>query len=284
MILNKLNGNVKLFLLIGVVGILSQWTSGVALDPWGVFIPKKIFELIGALLLIQALGVIFVRYLGPRHGLLFIGFLGGIISSTAMTVSLARKHVSSKDQFPVEVLPFLSATLAMLLEAMLFVFIGVSAGHWTLSFIFIGPVLFTLICIWYARKRKIHVPLHLENEKIVDLKGTLKLVLFIMGILVVSKGVQHILGAHGLQVLTFVVSLFEIHGSIISNTQLHNAGDLTLKSLGILLVISIIASYVSKYFLVAMLAGPVLKRYVGRICVGVSVATLLSWLVFNFAA
>lgn len=284
MVLNKLNSNLKLFLLLGGVGLLSQWTSGVALDPWGVFIPKKIFELIGALLLIQALGVLFVRYLGPRHGLLFVGFLGGIVSSTAMTVSLARKHVSTEGQFPIEILPFLSATLAMLLEALLFVGIGVSVGHWKLSLIFIGPILFTIGCILYARKKKIHLPMQLENEKIVDLKGTLKLVFFILAILAVSKAVQNILGAHGLQVLTFVVSLFEVHGSIISNTQLYNAGDLTLQSLGVLLVISIIASYVSKYFLVSTLAGPSLRRYVGMVCVGVSFATGLSWLLFHFVA
>lgn len=282
MVLNKLNSNLKLFLMLGGVGLLSQLTSGVALDPWGVFIPKKIFELIGALLLIQALGVLFVRYLGPRHGLLFVGFLGGIVSSTAMTVSLARKHVSAEGQFPIETLPFLSATLAMLLEALLFVGIGVAAGHWKLSLIFVGPIVFTVGCILYARKKKIHVPMQLENEKIVDLKGTLKLVFFILAILAVSKAVQNVLGAHGLQVLTFVVSLFEVHGSIISNTQLYNAGDLTLQSLGLLLVLSIIASYVSKYFLVSTLAGPTLRRYVGMICVGVSLATGLSWLLFHF--
>lgn len=282
MILNKLNGNLKLFLLLGGVGFLSQWTSAVALDPWGVFIPQKIFELIGALLLIQAMGVFFVRYLGPRHGLLFVGFLGGIVSSTAMTVSLARKHVSTEGQFPVEILPFLSATLAMLLEALLFVFIGVSVGYWKLSLIFIGPILFTLGCILYARKKKIHIPIQLENEKIVDLKGTLKLVLFIVGILAVSKAVQNVMGAHGLQVLTFVVSLFEVHGSIISNTQLYNAGDLNVQGLGFLLTISIISSYISKYFLVSTLAGSVLRKFVGMICVGVSIATGLSWLLFHF--
>jgi uncharacterized membrane protein (DUF4010 family) len=182
---------------------------------------------------------------------------------------------------PAEISPFLSATLAMLCEALLFVYLGTSEFRWQLALVFLGPILFTLLALGFLMRRHLEFPLHVENDKLIDLSGTFKLVILIMGILGLSRVVQNFAGQAGLNDLTFVVSLFEIHGSLISNTQLYEAGDLTLSSLGALLSISILASYVSKFFLVATLGGPQFKKYVGYVTAGVCVALIFSYLFFQ---
>lgn len=273
---------VKAIIILGSVFLLSVLVPSHPLDPWGLVNLNKFFKLIGALLLIQVSGVLLVKLLGQRHGLLLTGFLGGIVSSTALTVSLARQHAGSTQKVPAELLPFLSATLAMLCEALLFVYLGASEFHWQLGLIFLGPILFTLIAIGFLLRRNLSFALHVENGKIIDLLGTLKLVIFIMGILGLSKIVQNFAGHTGLQALTFLVSLFEIHGSVISNTQLHEAGDLTVVALGTLLGISILASYVSKFFLIAMLGSAHFKKYAGNVTAGVTAVLVLSYLLFRF--
>lgn len=272
----------RVIFLVGGVFLLSHLVPSQPLDPWGILNLRKFFQLIGALLLIQVLGVFSVRFLGRRHGLLLTGFLGGIVSSTALTVSLARRHVSSSQKIPAEILPFLGATLAMLCEAFLLVYLGTEQFRWELSLLFLGPILFTVTAIGFLLKRHLSFNLFVENERQVDFFGTMKLVVFIMGILAVSKIVQNFAGQSGLQVLTFVVSLFEIHGSVISNTQLYEAKDVSLWSLGLLLAISIAASYVSKIFLVFTFGSAPFKKYVGFATLGVFLVLASSFLFFHY--
>lgn len=267
-------------LLLGIL-TLSFLVPNRAVDPWGLLNLRKFFQVIEALLLIQVLGVLSVRLLGRRHGLLLMGFLGGIISSTALTVSLARQNGSSSHKAPAELLPFLAATLAMLVQAFLLAFLGISQFPWEMSLLFIGPIFFTIIVIALMMRKHPSFPLSVENEHLIDLRGTLGLVLFIMAILAVSKLVQNLAGQTGLQFLTFVVSLFEIHGSVISNTQLYESGGLDSSSLADLLTISIVASYTSKIFLVFALGGAHFKKYVALTTFGSLCFVMLSWFLFH---
>lgn len=59
------------------------------LDPWGAFNPHLLWGLVVLVMAIQAAGYIALRALGPRLGLLFAGFSGGFVSSTATIGSLA---------------------------------------------------------------------------------------------------------------------------------------------------------------------------------------------------
>lgn len=271
----------RVAILLIAIFVLSALVPGKPLDPWGLINLSKFFQLIGALLLIQVLGVLLVKALGRRHGLLLMGFLAGLISSTALTVSLTRQASEPGQKIPAALLPLLSATLAMLIEALLFVYLGVGQFRWELVVIFSGPIIFLVAAIILLMGRHLSFAFKLENEKLIDVWGTLKLVIFIMGILAVSKVVQHLAGPAGLQVLTFIVSLFEIHGSVISNTQLFEAGDLQLASFGWLLVTSILATCVSKVFLVFVLAEKNFTKYVALSMTGLSVFLLLSGLLFQ---
>ena len=75
----------------------------------------------------------------------------------------------------------------------------------------------------------------------------------------ISKLLQMYFGQQGLMVLTFLVSLFEIHGSVISNVQIFESGTINLKVLTSLLTLSIVASYLSKLFLIHTLGHKNLK-------------------------
>lgn len=250
-------------------------------DPWGLFNPRKFFQLIEALLIIEVLGVVLVKLLGRRRGLLLMGFLGGLISSTAMTVSLARESEETSTKTPGALLPFLAAILAMLCEALLLAYLGTSHFPLKLLVIFLSPILFTGVAIAILMRKHLSFPLHVENGKIIDLVGTVKMVAFIMCVLALSKLAQNVAGPTGLQFLTFIISLFEIHGSVISSTQLYEAQVLDLPSLGHLLTISIVSSYVSKVALILGLANKNFKRYaIGSIIVSLCFVTF-GWFLFH---
>jgi uncharacterized membrane protein (DUF4010 family) len=116
----------------------------------------------------------------------------------------------------------------------------------------------------------------------IDILPLVYLAGFIILILAASKLGQRLWGDNGLIGLTFLVSLFEIHGSIIANTNLHSNGDLSLHLLGALLPIGIAASYVSKLFLIRTLGAPVLFGVAWRWSLKIVIALVASWAAFRF--
>ncbi len=239
-------------------------------------------SMIFVLAFIQILGSMAIQLLGFRIGAILTGFLGGLVSSTATTATLARNSMllPNKDA-SLENLTFLCATLAMLLEALAITVFGTQNFHLHLLIIFFGPILITLLMIIFQARTAELRPFSLENTQI-NIFPIVKLSAFVIGIITLSKILQNIFGQSGLIGLTFIASLFEIHGSIIANTQLHDTGGITVSFLGGLLSLSITASYISKLFLVATLGSPSLKTRVTQSTLFLFLSLTLSWLIFSF--
>ncbi len=254
-----------------------------ALDPWNLLNLKKIATMIFALALIQLLSSALARLLGAKASAILTGFLGGLISSTATTASLARQSKNSPaGTSSFKIVTFLCATAAMLFEGSLLLLVGTDQIHPSLFIIFAGPLLATSVMIFLQSQKMMQRNLNIEESHL-KILPILKLSAFILTILVLSKILQKYFGQNGISVLTFLVSLFEIHGSVIANIQLHDADAFDLKALGNLLTISIAASYVSKLFLISVLGSSELKR---KVLISTSILFLslaMSWAVFYFA-
>jgi uncharacterized membrane protein (DUF4010 family) len=249
------------------------------IDPWNLLSPKKISIMILALATIQAFGSALAHYLGTRNGAILTGFFGGIISSTATTASLAkRSKVSGKDHGSGEVLTFLAATGAMLFEGLVLVITGTSQVHVSNLLIFIGPLVATLAMIFVQYKKQTK---HKESSESAAflIMPILKLSVFIVAILSISKVFQNLFGHSGLLVITSLVSLFEVHGSVIANVQLHELKGISVGMLSSLLAISVIASYVSKLFLIWTLGSPALRAQAIKSTAYLFLSLALSWTV-----
>ncbi|MDM7912638.1 MAG: DUF4010 domain-containing protein [Methanotrichaceae archaeon] len=61
------------------------------LDPWGVLSPREIWLMVVMVSLIGYVGYVLIRILGTERGLTLTGFLGGLVSSTAVTTSMASE-------------------------------------------------------------------------------------------------------------------------------------------------------------------------------------------------
>ena len=269
------------FLLIFLLLVAWLSPSG-AVDPWGFFIPKKIALLIFALAIIQVLAEILIATLGAKIGTIMAGFLGGLISSTALTATLARQSKQHESTDPtVHGLIFLGGSLGMLVEAFAMTVLGIDVFHPELLFIFLGPFLFTLTMIAYRSRKKINYSPQIDKNFRLDIASILKITAFIVLVLALSKMLQNFFGESGLLILTFLVSLFEVHGSVIANVQLHDAGVLNLNILGSLLAISIAASYVSKLFLSFALGGTAFKKRILKFTSFILFSLAIGWTFFE---
>ncbi|WP_322981649.1 MgtC/SapB family protein [Pseudomonas sp. C11] len=84
---NELLGALKL-LFISLVLLPALPDQGYG--PWDVFNPYVIWWMVVAIAAIGFAAYVAIRLVGTRHGLLITALLGGIVSSTAMTLTLAR--------------------------------------------------------------------------------------------------------------------------------------------------------------------------------------------------
>lgn len=250
------------------------------LDSWNLINPKKIATMIFALTFIQILGMALAQLMGPKRGALLTGFLGGLVSSTVTTASIARQSLKSTDpSYSIEILTFLAATLAMLFEGLFLIFIGFNEPHPTLYILFTGPVVTTAALLYFQSKKDQTLQLSVLKNTF-EISSILKLTAFIILILTLSKSMQVFLGQSGLFVITFLVSLFEIHGSIIANVQMHDNGTLNIEILGKLISISILASYLSKIFLIWTLGHVNLRKRIIQLSGFLLASLLISFAIF----
>ncbi len=236
--------------------------------------------MIFALAFLQVMSSILSRFLGSRRGAVLTGFFGGLISSTATTASLAKRSQSSRreDVFT-EVLTFLAATLAMLFEGAAILLLGTKDSYSSLLMIVAGPGIVTVVLMMFLYRKAVHTPLAVVGNR-VEFLPLFKLSAFMIGILALSRVLQVVFGQTGILAFTFLVSLFEIHGSIIANVQLYNAGLVDMHLLGGLLTISIAASYLSKVFLIYTIGSSALRGLVLKCTTLLVLSLVASWFVF----
>ena len=274
---------IKPFLTLVCLFALSYSLPDKTVDPWNIFNPKKMSTMVLALTFIQFAGALLLQLLGTRVGAILTGFLGGLISSTATVATLAKKSKTSihKKNTTSEILIFLAATIAMLAEGISILLFGSKNLDAAILIVFLGPTMAASILIFLNTKKSSEKTLRPQEDRF-DLLPILKLSAFIVAILSISKILQTFLGKSGLLVFTFVVSLFEIHGSFIANIQLHDAGAFDSRMLGNLVAVSIAASCLSKLFLIHTLGSVYLKVQARKLTFYLLIALAASWLVFNW--
>ncbi len=62
-----------------------------AVDPWGVLNPYQLWWLVILISSLSLVGYVATRWLGPERGLAVTGLTGGLVSSTAVTLTFARR-------------------------------------------------------------------------------------------------------------------------------------------------------------------------------------------------
>jgi uncharacterized membrane protein (DUF4010 family) len=249
------------------------------LDPWGLFNPKKLATMVFALATLQFLGAAAVQYFGSKMGSLLAGFVSGLISSTATTASIAKRsselgasHTSSG------LLSFLAATAAMLFEGLILLLSSETEKRFSVLVLFLVPLLVTglLVLVEVRKKAPQSIPLPSSTLQIGPL---LKLIAFISVVISLSKLLQTVFGQEGVVALTFLASLFEIHGTLIANIQLFESESISSVAFSGLLTVSIAASFISKAFLVATLGSRELKKSVFLITALLLGVLLTCWMV-----
>lgn len=121
------------------------------IDPWGGFNPWQVWFFTVLTASISFAGYVAVRVFGEARGLLVSSLAGAVVSSTAVTIALARNAKAAGNPLPLAGAASLAATvsvlrvcvIALIIEPRVFATIGIAALAAAMSFAACGALLLT---------------------------------------------------------------------------------------------------------------------------------------------
>ena len=229
------------------------------IDPWGVLNPALLWRLVVLVMAVGAIGHIFLRLVGARHGLPLAGFFAGFASSTAATAGFGARARETPGLRTYAVSAAMFANLASLL--LMLVLAGTLSlpllRHAALPLGAAALVLLAggLLGVWHAPTDAGGLPKPQERARAFRLTQALLFAAVMAGVLLLSAVLREWLGAGAALATAAVVAMAESHAATVSVAQLAQGGALTEDAARAGLVLLLATSALSKSVLAWVTGG-----------------------------
>lgn len=237
---------------IAIVFVILPLLPNAVYGPLDVLNPYEIWLMVVLISTISFASYIAIKALGPKRGIGAGGFLGGLISSTAVSLSfsaLSKKNLKVVNPF---VFAILVASSAMFFRVL--VTISVLNGE-LLKIIALPMVLMGLTGLFFAGYywfQKDGPALKHFTSKDLDLKSPFQLWpavqfgLVFAALIFVSKFAADYFGDQGVYVTAFFSGIFDVDAITVSMANLHLDGDLSATTASTGIVIAALTNTLSK--------------------------------------
>ena len=240
------------FALISLVilPVLPNQTYG----PFAVLNPRQIWWMVVLIVGINLGGYIAYKFFGQEAGLVLGGILGGLISSTATTVSYARRAASAPEASRLAVIVIMIASAIVFARVLLE--IGLVAPTFLLPMglpILVLMVLFMILAAvgWLrGRKEETEMP---PQQNPTQLKSALVFGLIYAIVIFAVAAVKSRFGDRGLYVLAGISGLTDVDAITLSTSQLVSSGKLGSETGWRLIVVALMSNLVFKAGIAAVL-------------------------------
>jgi len=197
-----------------------------AIDPWGVINPYHIWLMVILISGISFIGYMASKFVGKKKGILLSGFIGGAVSSTAVTTAMAIENKKNPRHINPYIMAILLASIMMYIRVIIEAAI-INQALLEKLLIPIGAMLITMLGFtvhaYYARKTKKKSP-KLKKEIAIEspfsLQPALKFGLFFIVILFLIKITETYLGNQGIYLSAIISSLADVDAITISLSSL----------------------------------------------------------------
>ncbi len=208
-------------------------------DPYNVINPREIGIVI---LLISGLGFfgyILMKFLGARKGILLSGFIGGLVSSTAVTWVFSKKSKENENQSHNCAIAIMAASSIMVIRVLVWAFIFnkdlFNELLFTLLLLFLAAAGVALFFYFKARKNEM-TDADIRQGKPLDLQGALVFGFIYTVILLVVSYANENLGNRGLLVSSAIAGLSDLDAITITVSKLAKSmADMSIAGIAILI-------------------------------------------------
>ncbi len=236
-----------------------------AIDNFGLFVPYNIWLMVVLIAGLSFAGYIAVRVFGAGKGIVLTGLLGGLVSSTAVTLSLSRKAAANSAISQKVAVGIMFASTVMLARALLLVFLFNQALMWKILIAFMAAFAASLCVAWYfyfRSKQESFESADIEYKNPFDLKEALILGLSFGIVIALVKLSKEFVGDSGVYAVSFISGISDVDPVILSVSQIAGQTlDLQVASRGI--AIAVITNSISKLMICYFIGTKELAKTAG---------------------
>jgi uncharacterized membrane protein (DUF4010 family) len=252
------------------------------LDPWDALNPYKLWLLVILISSLSLVGYVATRWLGPGRGTVLTGITGGLVSSTAVTLSFARRGQTE---------PHASASLACgILVAWTVMFARVLVMVLAVNrdlllpllppFVAMGLVALAAAWLLYRQSDAAAPAQDVPLKNPFSLTSAVKFGLLFAAVLLLVKLAQFYFPGGGIYALATLAGLTDVDAITLSMADYARANSVTVATTAITL--AALSNTVVKAGMVASLGGaelrrPVLLASTGLILVGIGTVVAMRW-------
>lgn len=231
--------------------------------PFDVFNPFKIWLIVVFISAINFLGYVLIKVIGPEQGIGLTGLLGGMVSSTGVTLSLCER--SRRDSWLAR-----SFSLAIILAwtvmfARVIIYVGILSPP-LLAKIWLPLAVAGVLGVGYtwvltrSQKPSEQEKQTMEFSNPLDLWAAIKFGLLYAVILVVARTAQIYFGDTGILVSSVLAGLADVDAITLSLTELTKNNEVGLEIAGLAVVLAAMSNTVVKGSIVIFAGHPNLRK------------------------
>lgn len=232
--------------------------------PWDAFNPYRVWLMVVLVSAVGFAGYVLLRWLGPGRGIGLTGLLGGLVSSTAVTLSFAHRGRRDPGLAGVLALGIVASWTVMFARILVVVSVANAALlRWVVLPIFASGVvgfLYALILLRAARGGEAPA---LKVEAPFELAPAVRFGLLYAGILIAARAAHLFLGNLGVYVSSVAAAVADVDAITLTMAELGRpGGGVDPATAGRAIVVAAMANTLVKGGMVLVLGGRPLRRAV----------------------
>ncbi|WMI69516.1 MgtC/SapB family protein [Mangrovimonas sp. YM274] len=268
--------------LAGISLVILPMLPDKTFGPFDVLNPRNIWLMITLIVGISVVGYFIYKFAGKRIGVIASGILGGLISSTATTVSYARKTKSAKDVNKMAAFVIATASMVSLVRILIEIVVVIPKKfNYILLPILSEVVLLALLCIilFYLVNKDDTEDEMPEPENPAQFKSALLFGMLYALILLAVAFTEEKFGNEALYLVSIVSGLTDVDAITLSLSQLMKIDNISVHLGWKLILLAALSNLVFKGVMAMILGTKTLAKWVG-IVFGIALVfgLLIIWL------
>lgn len=245
--------------------------------PYEILNPREIWLMVIFISGINFSGYILSKALEARRGILLTGLVGGLASSTAVTLGFSQRSREEPRLSRAFILGITAASVLMFGR----VWAEVAAINASLAQDLLIPLGLPLVlgvawCLYLYFTERPTGPGQVSFRNPFQLEPAIKFGLFFAGVLLLAEWTQDTLGSAGVYLSSLASGLTDVDAITLSMARLSSAGDITPEVATRAVVLATVSNTLVKGGMVVTLGAPALRRYAWPIFASLAVAGIVS--------
>jgi uncharacterized membrane protein (DUF4010 family) len=234
--------------------------------PYNAFNPHQAWLMVVLISGISLAGYAALHVAGTRYGAPLLGFLGGVVSSTATTMIYAKHGKANQAMTQIAALVIVIASVVVLLRLLVVSLVVAYGALPELLPVFAGGLVTGTIVSIYAWQKtskvtELYIP---ETSNPAELHTAIGFGLLYVVILLGSAWMADLAGSQGLYAVALVSGLTDVDAITLSSLRLFNLGQLSDHQTVISIAIAFLSNLAFKFGMVVFIGGRALARQVAK--------------------